>query len=81
MKQDSFSGDPKELLKHVKDKDWNDYTVIANGGYIILKSNDVVMCELQDNDPRRAPTGKLALQIHRGPDMMVQFKDIRLRQF
>jgi type 1 glutamine amidotransferase len=72
-------GDSKGLLKHVKAKDWNDYTVIANRGHIILKINDVVMCEIDDNDPKRVPTGKLALQVHQGPPMLVQFKDIRLR--
>ena len=74
-------GDSKELLKHVKAKDWNDYTVIAKAGHTILKINDVVMCEIEDNDPRRVPTGKLALQVHQGPLMLVQFKDIRLCQF
>jgi type 1 glutamine amidotransferase len=74
-------GDPDELLKHVKDKQWNDYTVSAIGGRIVLKINDVVMCELEDNDPRRIQSGKLALQVHQGPDMLVQFKDIRLCRF
>jgi type 1 glutamine amidotransferase len=74
-------GDPDELLKHVKDKQWNDYTFSAIGGRIVLKINDVVMCELEDNDPRRIPSGKLALQVHQGPEMLVQFKDIRLRKF
>ena len=74
-------GDPAELLKHVKDKQWNDYTVIAKGGHVVLKINGVVMCEIQDDDPRRVPSGKLALQVHRGPDMLVQFKGIRLREF
>lgn len=73
-------GDAKELLKYVKPKQWNDYTVIANRGHIVLKINDVVMCEIEDNDPRRVPTGKLALQVHQGPPMLVQFKDIRLRE-
>jgi len=72
-------GDAKELLKYVKPKQWNNYTVIANSGHIILKINDAVMCEIEDNDPRRVPTGKLALQVHQGPPMLVQFKDIRLR--
>ncbi|MHC4799913.1 MAG: ThuA domain-containing protein, partial [Planctomycetota bacterium] len=74
-------GDAGELLKYVKPKQWNDYTVITKGGHTILKINDVVMCEIDDNDPRRVPTGKLALQVHQGPPMLVQFKDIRLRQF
>jgi len=74
-------GDSKEPLKHVRDNDWNDYTVIAKGRHTILKINDVVMCEIEDNDPRRVPTGKLALQVHQGPPMLVQFKDLRLREF
>ncbi len=74
-------GDPEELLKHVKPRQWNDYTFSARGGRIILRINGVVMCDLEDNDPRRIPSGRLALQVHQGPDMLVQFKDIRLREF
>ena len=74
-------GDPDELLKHVKPKQWNDYAFSVRGGRIILKINEVVMCELEDNDPRRIPSGKLALQVHQGPEMLVQFKNIRLRKF
>jgi type 1 glutamine amidotransferase len=74
-------GDPAELLKRVRPRQWNDYTFSARGGRIVLKINDVVMCDLEDNDPRRIPSGKLALQVHQGPDMLVQFKDIRLREF
>jgi hypothetical protein len=73
--------DPNELLRQVKPRQWNDYAVIAKGGRVVLKINDVVMCEVEDNDPRRIPSGKLALQVHQGPDMLVQFKDIRLREF
>jgi hypothetical protein len=74
-------GEAGELLKQVRSKQWNDYTVIAKGGNVMLKINGVVMCELEDSDPRMPRSGKLALQIHRGPDMLVQFKDIRIRQF
>ncbi len=44
-------------------------------------ANVVAMCEIEDNDPKRVPSGRLALQVHQGPPMLVQFKDIRLRQF
>ncbi len=74
-------GDPADLLNHVKDKQWNDYTVIAKGGHVVLKINDIVMCELEDNDPKMPRSGKLALQVHQGPDMLVQFKDIRIHRF
>ncbi len=72
--------DPNELLEHVRQGQWNDYTVRARGGHIVLKINGVVMCEIQDDDPRRIRRGKLALQVHQGPDMKVQFKDVRLRR-
>jgi hypothetical protein len=48
---------------------------------IVLRINDVVMSEVRDNDPRRALAGLLAVQVHTGPPMKVQFKNMRLRQF
>jgi type 1 glutamine amidotransferase len=74
-------GDPKELLKFVHDSDWNDYHVIVRSNLIVLRINDVVMSEVRDHDPRRALSGLLAVQVHTGPPMKVQFRDFRLRQF
>jgi hypothetical protein len=73
-------GDPAQLLATVKAKDWNDYTVLARGGNAVLKINGVTMCELEDRDPKRLVHGWLALQVHVGPPMCVQFKDIYLRR-
>jgi len=73
-------GDPAELLKAVKPNDWNDYTVIAKGGSVVLQINGVTMCELDDRDPKRPVHGWLAVQVHVGPPMRVQFKDIYLRR-
>jgi len=80
-KQVSSLGDPAELLKAVNEKDWNDYTVIVRGEQTILQINGVTMCELTDRDPRRTRAGYLALQVHVGPPMLVQFRNIRMRQF
>jgi len=74
-------GDPKELLKAVRNNDWNDYHVIVRSNLVVLRINDVVMSEVRDNDPRRALSGLLALQVHTGPPMKVQFKNVRLRNF
>lgn len=74
-------GDPKELLKSVRDRDWNEYHVIVRSNLIVLRINDVVMSEVRDHDPRRALSGLLALQVHTGPPMKVQFKNVRLQQF
>ena len=73
-------GDPNELLKAVKAGQWNDYTVVAKGGKAKLAINGVTMCELEDRDPKRLVHGWLALQVHVGPPMRVQFKDIYLRR-
>ena len=73
-------GDPKELLKAVRDNDWNDYHVIVRSNLIVLRINDVVMSEVRDHDPRRALSGLLAVQVHTGPPMKVQFKNIRIRE-
>jgi hypothetical protein len=74
-------GNPAELLKAVKDREWNDYRVVARGPKVVLEINGVTMCEVLDHDPRRARQGHLALQVHTGPPMTVQFQDIRIRQF
>ncbi|HPP53391.1 MAG TPA: DUF1080 domain-containing protein, partial [Thermoguttaceae bacterium] len=75
-------GDPAKLLQVVRSKEWNEYTIIARGGHIVLKINDVVMGEVtEDQDPKRPQHGWLGLQVHVGPPMRVQFKDIYLRRF
>ena len=73
-------GDPAELLKAYKPRDWNDYDVLCQGGHVVLKINGVTMSELQDDDPKRLAEGVLGLQVHVGPPMKVQFKDIRLKR-
>ncbi len=73
-------GDPAQLLQVVKPGQWNSYTVIAEKGHVVLKINDVTMCELDDRDPKRLTRGWLALQVHVGDPMLVQFKDIYLRR-
>jgi len=73
-------GDPAELLKHVKADDWNEYHLIAHGSEIILKINGVVMSQAIDNDKSKAAkSGVIALQMHPGPPMKVQFKNIRIK--
>ena len=82
-----------EALKkagYYKMKDWNEYTIIAQGNHLKHYLNGYPMMELIDNDRVTDPTdsrdrrgaareGVLALQIHAGPPMVVEFKDIRIR--
>ncbi len=73
-------GDPKELLKKVKKGDWNSYRIVARGNEITLEINGTVMCQAVDNQTGvAARDGVIALQMHPGPPMKVQFRNIRLR--
>ena len=68
------------LLKQVKMGEWNSYTVIARGPNITLKINDVVMCQVRDQQSGlAAKDGIIALQMHPGPPMKIQFKNIRIK--
>ena len=60
--------------------EWQEYTVIARGNHITHKLNDQLTIELADHDEKeRSLEGLLAFQVHRGPAMEVQIKDIRLK--
>ena len=73
-------GDPGELRKHWKLAEWNDYRVIARGAEITLYINGVMTAQTVDRQRDQATSrGILAFQMHPGPPMKVQFKDIRLK--
>lgn len=73
-------GDPEQLLAVLREGEWNDYRVLVDGDRVLLEINGVVMCDVTDRDPRRTPRGHIALQVHTGPPMTVQFKDIRMKE-
>lgn len=57
---------------------WHEYHLICNGPKITLYVNGRLLGEVIDLDPENQDlSGLLALQLHSGPDMTVQFKDIR----
>jgi hypothetical protein len=74
-------GESDEILKAIKKNDWNDYVIIAQGNHFVQKINGVTTVDVTDNQTGQfAPEGLLALQIHAGPPMKVEFKDIRLKE-
>jgi hypothetical protein len=75
------TGDPNQLLQYYNNGDWNTYHIIARDNLILLRINDVVMSEIRDYDKARLISGLLALQVHVGPPMKVQFKDIRIKKY
>ncbi len=73
-------GDSKELQSHIKKEDWNSYEIVARGHNLVHKINGHVTCELTDERQMRRRSGLLALQLHAGPPMKVQFKNIRVKR-
>ena len=73
--------DATELQDAIKPSDWNEYHIIADGYRFRHFINGTLMSECQDDDrAQRRPIGILALQLHTGPAMKVQFKDIQLKR-
>jgi len=73
-------GDLAAIKATFKLNDWNDYRVVAAGNHIEHFLNGVRTIDFTDNDPKgRSFSGILALQIHAGPPMLVEFRDIRLK--
>jgi len=72
-------GDSNEIQASIKDEDWNDYKIIAKGKHLQHFINGKQTVDVTDDDPAAAKDGLLALQIHQGPAMVVQFKGIVLK--
>lgn len=61
---------------------WHDLTIIARGNRLIHKIDGVTTVEIIDEQKsEREVDGLIGLQVHRGPAMKVQFKDVRLKRF
>ena len=73
--------DRARLGESIKADDWNDYVIVAKGNHLTHTINGTLMTDVTDNQSEKAAQeGVLALQIHQGPPMKVQFKDIRLKE-
>lgn len=69
-----------DLQKLIHRDDWNAYEVIANSHHIALSINGHLMCEVDDCDAKfYRDKGIIALQMHPGPPMKIQFRNLRIR--
>ncbi len=74
-------GDSDEIQSRIHKEEWNKYRVVADGYRFKHYINDVQTIECVDNDEaERRAVGLLALQVHVGPPMIVQFRNIRLKK-
>lgn len=80
-KKEESIGDGKELGKAIKSEDWNHYKLVANGNKLSHMINGKLMSEvIDDQEGKAAAEGVLAFQIHQGPPMVIQFKNIKLTE-
>jgi pimeloyl-ACP methyl ester carboxylesterase len=69
----------EDALKVLNKTDWNHYTVSATGGKIVLAINGKRSVEYHEPDAAIARDGLLAMQIHAGGPMEIQFRDVMIQ--
>jgi hypothetical protein len=77
----STFGDPDALVQHVTD-DWNAVHLIIRGNTLTHIINGHLMSVVIDDDaPNRPADGLLGVQVHVGPPMKVEYRNIRLKNW
>jgi hypothetical protein len=67
------------VKKYVKPKEWNDYSVAVKGKHVTIKMNGQTSVDSDfDNLP---DDGIIALQMHTGYVMRVEFKDFTFKNY
>ena len=72
-------GKSDEIQAGIKQGDWNEYKIVAKGNHLQHFINGKQTVDVTDETAAGAKTGLIALQLHPGKPMTVQFKDIILQ--
>lgn len=70
--------DQAKMKVLVRDGDWNDYVIRAEGKHIQLWLNGVQTVDYIEEDPNIETTGVVCPQIHAGPPSEAWYKDITI---
>ena len=76
-------GEPKDaqaLASAIKEDDWNDYRIVAEGPAIRSWINGVAALDYLESDPAIPLDGQIGLQVHGGGKAQIEVKDITLRR-
>ena len=77
----STIGDTDELARSITD-DWNAIHLIVRGNILTHILNGRVMTVVIDDDaPNRPADGLIGMQVHAGPPMKVEYRNIRLKSW
>lgn len=69
-----------EIQAAINKDGWNEYRIIVKGNHIQQFINGKPTVEVTDETAEAAKSGVIALQLHAGPPMQVEFKDIVLTE-
>jgi len=67
----------KDATQYVNQEAWNDYRIVAKGHHIQTYLNGHLCVDM--NDPEGETSGVVALQVHSGGPLKVEFKDLKLK--
>jgi len=74
-------GKSEDIQAAIKKEDWNDYIIIANGNHLQHFINGHQTVDVTDEcEAKAAKSGVIALQLHAGQPMTVEFKNLRIKQ-
>lgn len=73
-------GKTDDIQAKIKPAEWNEYRIVAKGGHLQHFINGVQTVDVTDETAVGAKKGVLALQLHAGKPMTVQFKDLILKE-
>jgi hypothetical protein len=71
---------PAEALAGLDKAGWNEYVITARGRRITLDLNGKRTVDYTESEDGIDPSGFIALQVHSGPAIEVQFKDLLIKE-
>jgi hypothetical protein len=78
---DGSLGSSDSLKGLIKAEDWNDIHLVIKGNHLQHYVNGVLMSDVTDNDTvHRKDKGLIGVQVHVGPPMKVQYRNIMLKE-
>ncbi len=73
--------EPDPMARHMREG-WNEAHIIARGNTLMHLINQRLMCVVIDDDaPNRPDDGLIGVQVHVGPPMRVEYRNIRLKEW
>jgi len=74
-------GNSDSLKSHIKSEDWNECRLIVKGNRLQHYINGILMSDVTDNDKINGKLkGLLGVQVHVGPPMKVEYRNIMIKQ-